>query len=93
VSLSSGLSLAMWLFYSLLACAAIAIVEAASDLAFTDGSWTVVTGVPFEITWEGNVGAVNITLQNGTVANPNYVNSIASEQDLPMYDYRPVSDA
>jgi hypothetical protein len=56
------------------------IVNAASSLNFTDDSWSgIVTGVPFELTWKGNTGAVNITLNNGTVEKPNLVNTIASK--------------
>jgi hypothetical protein len=57
-----------------------AIVNAASSLNFTEDSWSgIVTDVPFELTWKGNTGAVNITLNNGTTAKPNVVNSIASK--------------
>jgi hypothetical protein len=53
----------------------LSIVRAA--LIFTDTRWTdVVTGVPFAVTWSGNVGAVTLTLENGTASNPNVVHHI-----------------
>jgi hypothetical protein len=68
----------MRLFYISLLCGA--VVNVASSLNFTDDSWSgIVTGVPFELTWKGNTGAVAITLNNGTTAKPNLVNTIASK--------------
>jgi hypothetical protein len=59
--------------FNLLGC--LSIVQAA--LIFTDRSWTdVVTGVPFAVTWSGNIGAVTLTLDNGTASNPNVVHHI-----------------
>jgi hypothetical protein len=59
--------------FNLLGC--LSIVHAA--LIFTDKSWTdVVTGVPFAVTWSGNIGAVTLTLDNGTATNPNVVHHI-----------------
>lgn len=70
---------------TLLGCAT--IVEAAISLQFTN-PWTgVVTGVPLELTWIGNNGAVNITLQNGTTANPIFVNLFASKQERPEMSF------
>jgi hypothetical protein len=67
----------MRLLYISLLCGA--IVNVASSLNFTDDSWSgIVTGVPFELTWKGNNGAVSITLNNGTTAKPNLVNTLAS---------------
>ena len=59
------------------------IVHAA--LIFTDRTWTdVVTGVPFAVTWSGNVGAVTLTLDNGTASNPNVVHHIQCKYTSTM---------
>jgi hypothetical protein len=74
----------MILLYISLLCGA--IVNAASSLSFIDDSWSgIVTGVPFQLTWKGNTGAVNITLNNGTTTNPNVVNPIASKTPHPNF--------
>jgi hypothetical protein len=59
--------------FNLFGC--LSIVHAA--LIFTDRTWTdVVTGVPFAVTWSGNVGAVALMLDNGTASESNVVHHI-----------------
>lgn len=67
----------MRLFHILLLCCAIA--EAASTMHFTDSWDGIVAGQPFDLTWEDNIGAVNITLNQGTETNCTAVNEIASK--------------
>jgi hypothetical protein len=61
----------------------LSIVHAA--LIFTDRTWTdVVTGVPFAVTWSGNIGAVTLTLDNGTASAPNLVHHIQCKYISPL---------
>jgi hypothetical protein len=74
----------MILLSFLLLCGA--IVNAASSLNFTVDSWSgIVTGVPVQLTWKGNTGPVNITLNNGTLTKPNVVNPVASKAPHPNF--------
>jgi hypothetical protein len=57
-----------------------AIVNAVSSLNFTDKSWNgIAAGKPVELTWQGNIGAVNITLNHGTMEDAHIVGVIASQ--------------
>jgi hypothetical protein len=67
----------MRLFLILLLCCAVA--EAASTMHFTDSWDGIVAGWPFDLTWEDNIGAVNITLNQGTETNCTAVYIIASK--------------
>ena len=67
----------MRLFLILLLCCAVA--GAASTMHFTDSWDGIVAGRPFDLTWEDNIGAVNITLNEGTETNCTAVYIIASK--------------
>ena len=75
----------MRLLYVPLLCSA--IVQAVNRLNFTnDPRSGIATGEPFQLAWNGNIGAVNITLNNGTEARPKTVDVIASKISVPDYD-------
>ncbi|KAE8447887.1 hypothetical protein EG329_010116 [Mollisiaceae sp. DMI_Dod_QoI] len=59
-------------------------------LRFTVDSWTgIVTDIPFLITWAGApVGSkLTLSLENGTLANPLFLNNIASDRAIPGQEF------
>ncbi|KAN0099729.1 hypothetical protein V8E51_013504 [Hyaloscypha variabilis] len=66
-----------------------AIAEAASTMHFTDSWDSIVAGQPFDLTWEDNIGAVNITLNQGTETNCTAVNIIAANIDSTSFTWTP----
>ena len=63
-------------YFSLL-CGAIAV--AASNEHFTNSWNEIAAGQPFDLAWDGNIGAVNITLNQGPKENYTVVDTIASK--------------
>ncbi|KAE9364658.1 hypothetical protein N431DRAFT_520194 [Stipitochalara longipes BDJ] len=77
----------MRFFYISLLCCATGMV--ANTMHFTDSWDGIVAGRPFELTWEGNTGVVNITLNQGIEKNYTAVNTIATNINSTSYIWTP----
>jgi len=60
--------------------AAVASLAMANAIAFTNSDYSGITaGVPFTLTWSGQVGLANLLLKNGPAENQLLVATIASK--------------